>query len=195
MNKGLKQALIVAACVAVAIAGWFTLAAFFGPDSDYETDKRLESLRRDSVELSKNHFPQGEYSYVEDVCKKVSDIQSLGDPLRFGRTDLDSARLFSNPRLAALANHNMSKRDSVMIRVMPAWRLEFARALNRQLGDKYSVDAQPDGSVICVYSLRYLDTDKLKEDHEKYSVPMSDIGFKRVRYSLSPESDWVEYDL
>lgn len=174
-------------------------AHFFGPDSKIEVEKRISQLQNDSIALQGNFAPKGSYSVMRDILTDYNKIENLGKPLRFGSDEIDSIRMFSDPRMSALANYNVAKCDSVLNEVSPMWRSTAALTLGRILKsvNEYSVvkinKEYENNSGIEIYSTRYLSKDEIEKDAKEYNRILGQLGFKSVIYSLSPETTGVEY--
>lgn len=197
-NKS-KKNLTVIIIIAVVVVGWFVAAHFFGPNSERGIAKEVERLQKDSIALQGNFAPRGQYTYLQDICKEVKEIKSLGQPLRFGNTETDSVRLFGNKRTAAIANYNINKCDSVLSDVLPMWRSAAILALGAELKSenpntivKTNTDF-PNYTGVSVYSIRYTNKSKIEDDANKYNPMLASLGFKSITYAMSPESPGVEY--
>ena len=194
-----KKNLTVIIIVVVAVVGWFVAAQFFGPNSERGIAKEVERLQKDSVALQDNFAPRGQYTYLQDICKEVIEIMSLGQPLRYGNAEIDSVRLFGNIRTAAIANYNINKCDSVLSDVLPMWRsvaiLAFGAELKRENPNtivKTNTDF-PNYTGVIVYSIRYTNKSKIEDDAYKYNPMLASLGFKSITYAMSPESPGIEY--
>lgn len=181
-----------------AVILWFVAAYFFGPNSQYGIEHKVERLQQDSIALQADFRPVGQYDYYQDIDKVVSDIRDLGDPLRFGRTDIDSTRLFGNPQTAAIANYNIAKCDTVLSEVLPMWRRLLAFTLQKQLNKEAQtavrMSQQHENSTgIEIYTLRYLSKEAIEKDALKYNSVFRNLGFKSVVYASSPDSGGLEY--
>lgn len=194
----MKKPIIIIGCIFVAVVLWFIAANLFGPGSQHRIAKEVERLRQDSIALQADFSPVGEYTHYQDIDKAVSDIRDLGDPLRFGRTETDSTRLFGNSQTAAIANYNIAKCDTVLSEVLPQWRRLLALTLNKQLNEeaqtivKISQEGK-DASALEIYSLRYLSKDNIESDARKYIPTLRNLGFKSLFIAASPDNEGIEY--
>lgn len=199
MAQKSEKNLTVIIIIAVAVAGWLVAAYFFGPNSERGIAKEVERLQKDSISLQGNFAPQGQYTYIQDICKEVKEIKSLGDPLRFGNTETDSTRIFNNKRAASLANYNINKCDSVLSEVLPLWRSVAIFALGAELKSKNSNTIVktntdfPNYTGVTVYSIRYTTKSNIEDDANKYNPLLASLGFKSITYAMTPESPGVEY--
>lgn len=199
MTQKSKKNLTVIVVTAVVVVGWFVSALFFGPDSERGIAKEVESLQKDSIALQGNFAPHGQYTYIQDICKEVKEIKSLGDPLRFGHTETDSIRIFNNERTAPIAKYNISKCDSILVEVLPLWRASAIFALGFELKEKNPNTVVrtnknfPEYTGIEVYSVRYTSKEEIEKDANIYNPELGYLGFKSITYSLSPESQGLEY--
>lgn len=196
----MKKPIIIIGCVVTAIVLWFVAASQFGPTSKREIEKTVERLRQDSIALQSDFRPTGSYEYCQDIDKAVSDIRDLVDPLRFGRTEVDSTRLFGNPQTAAIANYNIAKCDTVLNKTLPQWRRTFALTLQKQLNkDAQTIVRIPQGSndatTLEIYSLRYLSKDNIENDAREYNTMLRNLGFKAVLFTASPDNEGMKYTL
>lgn len=194
----MRKPLTIITCGVGVVVLWFVAAHFFGPNSQYGIDKNVEHLRQDSIALQADFRPTGQYDYYQDIDKVVSDIRDLGDPLRFGRTEIDSTRLFGNPQTAAIANYNIAKCDTVLNEVLHMWRRQLAFTLQKQLNTEAQtvvrMSQQHENSTgIEIYSLRYLSKENIEKDRLKYNSVFRNLGFKSVVYAPSPDSEGLEY--
>lgn len=195
----MKKPIVIIFCVAATVVLWFIAAHYFGPDSQHGIAKEIERFQQDSIALQGNFSPIGsDYAYYQDIDKAVSDIRDLGDPLRFGRTEIDSTRLFSTPQTAAIANYNIAKCDSVLNEVLPQWRRTLAFTLQKQLNKEAQTIIRmskeyENSTGIEIYSLRYLSKDNIESDARKLNSVFHNLGFKSVVYATSPNNEGIEY--
>lgn len=197
-QKKQKKQFVIMGCILAAVILWLVAAHYFGPDSNYGIRQEVARLQKDSIQLQQDFTPKGRYSHHLDVSSEVHKIRDLGNPLRFGSSEIDSTRLFSNQRTASLANYNIAKCDSVLAEVLPKWRRMFAFALYKQYKDDiitFGKDAEgkPDYSVLFIYSMRYASEKEIKKDAMKLNGAISNVGFKKVTYALSPENSGLVY--
>lgn len=196
-----KKPLLIIAATVIAIIGWFVLAHYFGPTSERGIEKEVSRLREDSVKLQGNFSPRGQYDLMEDVLSDFNKIKKLGQPLRYGNTEIDSTRLFGNPRTAKIAKYNIAKCDSVLSEVEPLWRATAILTLSKILRSKNENtiikqnDAFEEYTGIEIYSIRYLSKEELEKDAKEYNHYLMALGFKSVIYATTPESEGVEYTL
>ncbi|MCF0219368.1 MAG: hypothetical protein HUK14_06270 [Muribaculaceae bacterium] len=192
-NKKLKTIAIVAGIVVL----WLIAATFFGPNSDWGISKTVEKLQADSVSLQADFRPHGRYTHFRDVDSAIDKIRNLAD-LHIS-DELDSARIFSNPRTAALANYNVAKCDSVLNDVLPLWRNAFVFALHndfdKQVVIRFGTDenGKIDNTVLLIYCLKYLSEDEIKYDALKYNGAVANLGFTQVTYAASPYNTGYSY--
>lgn len=197
----MKKFVTIAAIIIAAIIAWSIAAHYFGPNSERGIKKQVASLKQDSVALQENFMPKGEYTYLQDVCSEIDNLRSLGNPLRYSHTDVDSIRLFSNPITAALANYNIKKCDSVLNNVIPLWRATAVLALGRELKNNNSntivrVNKEyPEYTGIEFYSIKYLSSEEITNDASKYNANLKSLGFKSVLYSASPDNQGTLFTL
>lgn len=196
----MKKPIIIIGCVVATNVLWFVAANQFGPTSKREIEKTVERLRQDSIVLQSDFRPTGSYEYCQDINKAISDIRDLGDPLRFGRTEVDSTRLFGNPQTATIANYNIDKCDTVLNKILPQWRRTFALTLQKQLNkDAQTIVRIPQGSndatTLEIYSLRYLSKDNIENDAREYNTMLRNLGFKAVLFAASPDNEGMKYTL
>ena len=196
----MKKPIIIIGGVVAAIVLWFVAASQFGPTSKREIEKTVERLRQDSIALQSDFRPTGSYEYCQDINEAISDIRDLGDPLRFGRTEVDSTRLFGNPQTATIANYNIAKCDTILNKILPQWRRTFALTLQKQLNkDVQTIVRIPQGSndatTLEIYSLRYLSKDNIENDAREYNTMLSNLGFKAVLFAASPDNEGMKYTL
>lgn len=195
----MKKPIIIICCVVAAVVLWFIAANTFGPGSQHGIEKEIDRLRQDSIALQGNFRPVGsEYDYYQDIDKAVSNIRDLGDPLRFGRTEIDSTRLFGTPQTAAIANYNIAKCDTVLSEVLPQWRRTLAFTLHKQLNKEVQTivrisQESKDASALEIYSLRYLSNDNIESDARRYTPTLRNLGFKSVFFAASPDNEGIEY--
>lgn len=199
MAQKSRKNLIFIIIVAVIVVGWFIAAFFFGPNSERGIAKEVERLQRDSIALQGDFAPHGAYSQIRDIYTEVKKIQDLGNPLRFGNTEVDSTRMFDTPQTAIIARYNIAKCDSVLADVLPLWRSTAALALGRQLKEnnpnsivRFNRDYS-DYSGLEIYSIRYLSKDNLEDDANKFNPILGELGFKSILYSASPNNVGIEY--
>lgn len=199
MAQKSKKNLTVIVVVAVIVVGWFVAAQLFGPNSERGITKEVERLLKDSIALQGNFAPRGQYTYLQDICKEVKEIKSLGDPLRFGHTETDSTRIFSNERTAPIANYNINKCDSILTDVLPLWRASAIFALGSELRAKNPNTVVrtnrnfPEYTGIEVYSTKYTSKEEIEKDANTFNSELAYLGFKSITYSFSPESQGLEY--
>lgn len=194
-NKAIRNISIVV----LVIAGWLVAAYFYGPDSKNAVERRISQLQNDSIALQGNFVPHGSYSFMSDILTDFEKIGDLGKPLRFSSDEVDSIRMFSNPRTAALANYNISKCDSVLSYVSPMWRATAALTLGRILKseNEYSVvrmnKEYERNTGVEIYSARYMSKDEIEKSAKEYNSILRRLGFKSVIYSFSPVTSGWEY--
>lgn len=197
-KKKTKPFLIIG-IIAVAVIAWVILAHFFGPTSEYGIAKRIESLQKDSIMLQQDHKPQGHYTRIEDVYTDVSKIKDLGNPLRYGSSEVDSMQLYSNSRTAAIAKYNIAKCDSVLEEVLPLWRIQAMMALTKMLkaeNPNTIVQNNTDyekNTGLNIYSIRYLSPEELEKDADKYNFYLANLGYRYVLYAGTPEMPGKAY--
>lgn len=199
MAQKSKKNLNVIIIIAVVVVGWFVAANFFGPNSERGIAKEVERLRKDSITLQGNFAPRGQYTSIQDICKEVDKIKSLGEPLRFGNTKTDSTRIFSNKQTASLANYNINKCDSILSDVLPLWRSAAIFALGAELKSKKPNTIVktnthfPSYTGVTIYSVRYTNKSNIEDDAREYNPFLVALGFKSITYAMTPESTGVEY--
>lgn len=194
----MKKPIIIIGCIVAAVVLWFVAASQFGPTSKRGIEKTVEHLRQDSIALQSDFRPTGQYYYCQDIDKAISDIRDLGDPLRFGRTEVDSTRLFGNPQTAAIATYNIAKCDTVLSEVLPQWRRTLAFTMQKQLNKENQTivripQESKDATALEVYSLRYLSKDNIENDAREYNSTLRNLGFKTVLFAASPDNEGMKY--
>lgn len=200
-SQKVKRPLVIIAVVALAIIGWFVAAHFFGPDSESAVASQVERLQKDSIALQGDFSPKGKYTNLRDIRSEVEKLRDLGNPLRFGSTEIDSARLFGNPKTASIAIYNIHKCDSVLEAVLPKWRAATALALADELKDKNenTIVKIDNGSSVNtkleIYSARYISKEEMDKDAKEFNRILASLGFTKVLYSNSPQSGGVEFTL
>lgn len=193
-----KQILIIAGIV-VLVVGWFIAASLFGPNSERGIAKEVDRLKQDSIALQGNFKPKGHYSTIQDIWTEVKTIKDYGSPLRYGNTDTDSVRMYSNERTARLAKYNVEKCDPVLADVLPLWRAAASFALADELKAKNSNTIvkvnkdYPEYTGLQIYSIRYLNKEAIDEDAKDYNPILGALGFKSIVYAPTPESSGMEF--
>lgn len=197
-NKKSKKPIIIIGVAVLVVAAWFVASSLFGPNSERGLAQRVQRLQEDSIALDGNFKPKGDYS-LETISNEVDKIRSYGDALRYGGSEIDSARIFDNPRTAALAKYNKAKCDSVLADVLPLWRVTAIFAVSNQLKArnpntivKTNKD-YPEYTGIEIYSIRYLSQKSQKQDAMNINPTLKELGFKSAIYAASPEAEGTEY--
>lgn len=197
-NKKARGPIIIVGVAVLLVAAWFVASSLLGPNSERGLAQRVQRLQEDSIALEGNFKPKGEYS-LEDISKEVEKIRSYGDALRYSGSEIDSARIFDNPRTAALANYNKAKCDSVLTDVLPLWRATAIFAVSNQLKArnpntivKTNKD-YPEYTGIEIYSIRYLSKKSQEQDALNINSTLKELGFKSAIYATSPEAEGTEY--
>lgn len=196
-NQKKRNNVIIFSSIIFIVCAWFLTAHFRGPNSEYAIHQEADRLRQDSIALQGDFRPHGQYSFYQDIDTEIDKIRNLGNPLRFGNTEPDSARMFGNPILSPIARYNMAKCDSILKEVLPMWRIKFGFVLNSQLREKSTIvriskDVENNAGLE-IYSMRYLSKDEIDHDAIRLNGAIANLGFKKVVYALSPENNGIEY--
>lgn len=158
------------------------------------THSDVGQLQSDSIALEGNFLPKHEYTDVSDIYKAVDSIYALGRPTRFS---LDSVEINENQHLKALAAHNKSKCDSVLVEVLPTWRRVATYAIQVQEGTN-SARLQVVGEnydQIKFISPKFIDDEKSKDMYLKYVGLLKLLGFKQAVFELAPNNEVLSFDV